>query len=941
MVNIVYSHPPQVALGRVQSRPVLVTAQGGKIALDEKIANLWELADNRCLTDILAAPAFALFPRQQVQAALACLAEAGLLTRWLDLPLEVQTPANMPGDKPVAEKSEQPFVASSQDTSLQWKSSQPTDQEHPLVSAIIVSCNSRPWLEKCLLSLISQTHPSLEIIVVDNHSEDESVAFVSASFPLAKLVALPARVSLAAAINAGVAASKGSYFLILNPDVYLDARALEEMLSVAQSADKVAGVAAKLRFSWAPAFLNGIGNRVGAFSWGSDNALGHLDLGQFDDWTELPSLCFAAALLSRNAWNAVGELDEGYPLYYEDSDWSYRARLLGYHLLAAPKAIVYHAFGGDGGESGKKSISPSKLSNVVYGRYRFVYKIAGEKRTRFALLYLVEDGLNFLRFAIQRDGMALKAYLQGWRHFLRDRGHIAGLRAQIQATRQLGDNDLFALQRNMPASLVWRGMPELTWDIIVRYYFPQLERISKTMPELSPQDRKPSLLIVSHDIVDEKMAGPGMRYWEMAKALQQDLKVTLAVPTSTSLREAGIQIEVYQENSPAGLEALVAANEVALISGYMVEKFPFLRTTSTRLIVDVYTPMVLENFHYYLDEPLDVQLAANRHGVEVMNRLMEVGDFFICGNERQRDFWLGVLTANGRVNPLTYSLDSKLNKLIDIVGVGFPSQPPRHTNTILRGVYPNIPEDAKIVLWGGGLWNWLDPLTLVEAWPRVLLEQPQARLVFLGTRHPNPSVPAHEMTAKTIEKAEQIGEKDRTIFFIEWVSYKDRESLLLEADVGVTLHPIHAETRFSLRTRVLDYIWADLPVVITEGDVTSEWVQRYGIGEVAAEANPADVARALVTVLQRPKESYRPAFEPLKAQYSWQKMVKPVLEYCLHGDVAPDRKAGKSAAASPATPRIVGVKRRLIQVEKMWRTQGARYVLHRVWRYLQWRLSQP
>ncbi len=102
-----------------------------------------------------------------------------------------------------------------------------------------------------------------------------------------------------------------------------------------------------------------------------------------------------------------------------------------------------------------------------------------------------------------------------------------------------------------------------------------------------------------------------------------------------------------------------------------------------------------------------------------------MGDYFLCGNERQRDYWLGILTANGRINPRTFNQDPTLLSLIDIVGVGIPDREPVHTDglcprPLLRGIHPIIPDDAKIVLWGGGIWNWLDPLTLINAWPQVL-----------------------------------------------------------------------------------------------------------------------------------------------------------------------------------------------------------------------------
>jgi glycosyltransferase involved in cell wall biosynthesis len=336
---------------------------------------------------------------------------------------------------------------------------------------------------------------------------------------------------------------------------------------------------------------------------------------------------------------------------------------------------------------------------------------------------------------------------------------------------------------------------------------------------------------------------------------------------------------------------------------------------------------------------MTVQQSFNQQAVSFMNRLVALGDFFICGNERQRDFWLGVLAANGRINPQTYRQDQKLKSLIDVVGVGFPSRQPEHHQNIVRGKHPQVPSDSKIVLWGGGIWNWLDPLSLVKAWPEVLSIHSEARLIFLGTSHPNPAVPLHEMVQKTIKLAEEIGEKDRTIFFYEWIDYQERESLLLEADVGVVFHPIHVETRFSARTRILDYFWARLPVLVTEGDMTSEWVKAFGLGKVVREADSAGIARALIELLDDPKAAYEDAYANLSTKFSWPVVVQPLLEYCKGGDYAPDRH-DRTVTRKTRTGKVMN-NDLLIRAKFILQTEGMKALLHRIWRYIQWRWSTP
>ncbi len=93
----------------------------------------------------------------------------------------------------------------------------------------------------------------------------------------------------------------GSTILLLNPDVQVEPDAVAHLVHKAASNPRCAAVAAKLRMLWTPAFLNGLGNQVGAISWGTDIGLGHLDLGQFAGWDEIPSACFAAALIPSRA----------------------------------------------------------------------------------------------------------------------------------------------------------------------------------------------------------------------------------------------------------------------------------------------------------------------------------------------------------------------------------------------------------------------------------------------------------------------------------------------------------------------------------------------------------------------------------------------------------------------------------------------------------------
>ncbi len=221
-----------------------------------------------------------------------------------------------------------------------------------------------------------------------------------------------------------------------------------------------------------------------------------------------------------------------------------------------------------------------------------------------------------------------------------------------------------------------------------------------------------------------------------------------------------------------------------------------------------------------------------------MNEQIRRGDFFLCASARQRDFWLGHLAAAGRVNEHTYDADPALSSLITVVPFGVEDEPPRHRAPAMRGVVAGIGAADEIVFWGGGLYNWFDPLTAIRAVDRLRHRRERVRLFFAGARHPNASVGETTMATRARALAGDLGLTGRHVFFHDWIAYDERESFLVEADIGLSSHVDHLETAFSFRTRVLDYLWAGLPTVTTQGDTLAEVIDRGGRGSRCRPRTP-------------------------------------------------------------------------------------------------------
>ena len=225
------------------------------------------------------------------------------------------------------------------------------------------------------------------------------------------------------------------------------------------------------------------------------------------------------------------------------------------------------------------------------------------------------------------------------------------------------------------------------------------------------------LLIISHDVVDTRMAGPGIRYWEMARALAGRLDVTLAYPVSgaypisgaypvrgetlgSSPLEAGFASQVYHREDWDSIAPAVSKADVVVLTGDLFLDFPQLTAADKPLVIEATYPYTFESLQLHAGLPREQQLASFATRREAMRRAVLAGDFFFCANERQRDYWLGVLDAFGRINPDSYASDPTLYQLIDIVPFGLPSRRPERTAAAIKGVIPGICATDRVVLWG-------------------------------------------------------------------------------------------------------------------------------------------------------------------------------------------------------------------------------------------------
>jgi glycosyltransferase involved in cell wall biosynthesis len=404
-------------------------------------------------------------------------------------------------------------------------------------------------------------------------------------------------------------------------------------------------------------------------------------------------------------------------------------------------------------------------------------------------------------------------------------------------------------------------------------------------------------MLLCNDAIGADMAGPGIRYWEFARALAADerldvrLAVIPSVPAPASFDAPPFRAQVLYCKNDGQVRDLATASDIIITQGALLALYPFLAELRVPLVLDSYIPFLLERLSVDTNTAHGEHLFAHESYRRVFNLQIRAADLILCASEKQRDYWLGAMSALGRINPYTHADDPTLRRLIAVVPFGLPADPPCHTRQVLKGVHPGIAASDRVILWGGGIWQWFDAPTLIRAMGRLADQRPDIKLFFMGVQRPNPQSGKIQAAAQAIALSQELGLHNRTVFYNDWVPYAERQNYLLEVDIGASLHRDYLETRFAFRTRFLDYVWAGLPMVVTRGDVLSEQVEARGLGWVVEPGDVDGVAEAILSLLDTPnlREVYRPRFEQVAVTYRWDAVVRPLVEFCLSPRVAPDK----------------------------------------------------
>lgn len=259
----------------------------------------------------------------------------------------------------------------------------------PLVSIIIVNYNGKNHLEKCMKSLSEINYGNYEIVLIDNHSSDDSVKFITASYPKVKIIKLDNNYGFAEPNNIGAKNANGAFLLFLNNDTIVTPNFLTALIKVAKSDPKIAICQSLLLRQNGD--VDSSGDFVDTFG------MAYSSHQQPNGIQPILSARGASMLIRQDTFSELGSFDKNYFASFEDIDIGWRAWIWGYKVLLVPDSIVYHL----GGQT------IGKMSAIM--RFHGLKNLLVTRLVNFEWPYAIRGFLGFFIVRLMKKfGMTVK-----------------------------------------------------------------------------------------------------------------------------------------------------------------------------------------------------------------------------------------------------------------------------------------------------------------------------------------------------------------------------------------------------------------------------------------------------------------------------------------------------------------------------------------------------
>lgn len=349
----------------------------------------------------------------------------------------------------------------------------------------------------------------------------------------------------------------------------------------------------------------------------------------------------------------------------------------------------------------------------------------------------------------------------------------------------------------------------------------------------------------------KKVEGGGLRCWGLAKGLRAnnpDIEIVVAYNTEHIIEGQftdnyeDIKIQTWSIDKVGELISGFDTVIVSYCMGDLSVEVAKLVETNQQLVLDCYVPIYIEVSARGSDD-LDAEYNAFHHDVPRWGAVLRRGDVFLCASEPQKKFYEGVLAGLGRINPATYG-----EELIEVVPYGIYDEPPIQKNHPIQKLIGKDHKQYKKILWFGGIYPWFNLEDLVDAVVTINKELP-AKLVIVGAKNPFNGHPDFIKKYDDLVKYIKDNKLEEIVLIQDWVSFETRADWYLDSDVVVVINKPGQENELAWRTRLVDFAWANLPIISNGGDPVSRLLQENNAVAMFSGLDPKTMSKDIIDLL--------------------------------------------------------------------------------------------
>ena len=279
----------------------------------------------------------------------------------------------------------------------------------------IITINYNGLKDTCELIETIPSNDNLEVIVVDNASQNQEADIISQRFPYVKVIKSDKNLGFAGGNNLGIKSAQGRYLFLVNNDTIFKDFNIQALINRADSSAKIGIVCPKIRFAWDPQPIQFTGYTELSKITVRNQAIGfgEKDHGQYETAHPTPYAHGAAMIIKKEAIDKVGLMPECYFLYYEELDWSMMFTRASYQIWYEPQCTIYHKESQATGQN-------SALRTYYITRNRLLLVKRNWKGISKYLSYCYLIGLvaprDILKFTLQGRMDLVKAVFKGVSH---------------------------------------------------------------------------------------------------------------------------------------------------------------------------------------------------------------------------------------------------------------------------------------------------------------------------------------------------------------------------------------------------------------------------------------------------------------------------------------------------------------------------------------------